>query len=88
MGIRLKDGGSEATEVTRRLLALSRQEVMALLRMRMMEGEGWLGLEFILRVDSTELSDELFRAMSVCMRAQSCLTLCNPMDKPTRLHCP
>ena len=52
MGIRLKIGGSEASEVTRRLLASSRQEVMALLRMRMMEGEEWLGLEFILRIDS------------------------------------
>ena len=60
MGIRLKVGGSEASEVTRRLLASSRQEVMALLKMRMMEGEEWLGLEFILRIDSTELSDELF----------------------------
>ena len=60
MGIILKVGGSEASEVTRRLLASSRQEVMALLRMRMMEGEEWLGLEFILRIDSTELSDELF----------------------------
>ena len=60
MGIRLKVGGSEASEVTRRLLASSRQEVMALLRMRMMEGEEGLGLEFILRIDSTELSDELF----------------------------
>jgi len=60
VGIRLKVGGSEASEVTRRLLASSRQEVMALLRMRMMEGEEWLGLEFILRIDSTELSDELF----------------------------
>ena len=59
MGIRLKIGGSEASEVTRRLLASSRQEVMALLRMRMMEGEEWLGLEFILRIDSTELSDDL-----------------------------
>ena len=56
----MKVGGSEASEVTRRLLASSRQEVMALLRMRMMEGEEWLGLEFILRIDSTELSDELF----------------------------
>ena len=61
MGIRLKVGGSEASEVTRRLLASSRQEAMALLRMRMIEGEGSLGLElYILRVDSTKLSDELF----------------------------